>query len=252
MSNHIDVERQGAVVCIRLNRPEKKNALTVAMYEAITGAIRQAEQDDEVRVVALLGTHDCFTAGNDLNDFLQQPPTGPESPVMQFLAAISTAEKPLVAAVNGLAIGIGTTMLLHCDLVYAGRSARFRLPFVNLGLTPEAGASLLLPRLAGYQRAAELLLLGDVFDAEAAASMGLVSAVFDDADLEAQALERAQRLARQPPASVRITKFLLKRGTAEAVRQRITEEGTVFLQRLASPEAAEAMQAILGKRTHKK
>jgi enoyl-CoA hydratase/carnithine racemase len=231
-----------------MNRPEKKNALTIAMYEAMTEAVRQAERDEGVRVIVFLGAEGCFTAGNDLNDFLQSPPTGPESPVMQFLVAISTAEKPLVAAVDGLAIGIGTTMLLHCDLVYASRNARFRLPFVNLGLTPEAGASLLLPHLAGYHRAAELLLLGDVFDANEAAAMGLVSAAFDPSDLEAEALGRAERLARQPRESVRMTKVLLKQGMAEAVQRRIAEEGQVFLQRLASPEAAAAMRAFVEKR----
>jgi enoyl-CoA hydratase/carnithine racemase len=248
MPDYIDLEQRGAVVGIRMNRPEKKNALTIAMYEAMTEAVRQAERDEGVRVIVFLGAEGCFTAGNDLNDFLQSPPTGPESPVMQFLVAISTAEKPLVAAVDGLAIGIGTTMLLHCDLVYASRNARFRLPFVSLGLTPEAGASLLLPHLAGYHRAAELLLLGDVFDANEAAAMGLVSAAFDPSDLEAEALGRAERLARQPRESVRMTKVLLKQGMAEAVQRRIAEEGQVFLQRLASPEAAAAMRAFVEKR----
>jgi enoyl-CoA hydratase/carnithine racemase len=194
------------------------------------------------------GTADCFTSGNDLADFLSAPPTGPESPVMQFLAAISTARKPIVAAVNGLAVGVGVTMLLHCDLVYVGSGATFQMPFVNLGLCPEAGSTMLLPRIMGHQRAAELLLLGELFNADKAHSLGIVTEICPAGDVVAIARNRALQLAAQPAAAVRLAKELLKRDYALQLHETIAEEGRQFSERLKSPEAGEALQAFMQKR----
>jgi enoyl-CoA hydratase/carnithine racemase len=244
----IGTEYQGSILRITINRPEKKNALTGDMYLALRDAVNQAEQDANIRVILLHGTEDCFTSGNDLQDFAKTPRSGEPSPVSQFLAALSRAKKPVVAAVNGPAVGIGTTMLLHCDLVYAGTSARFQLPFVNLGLCPEAASSFLLPKLVGYQRAAELLLLGEPFSAEKAQEMGLVNGVYPNAELLQNALAQAQKLAAQPPASVRLTKMLLKKAGAKAVAETMEEERRLFAKRLLSPEASEAFSAFFERR----
>ncbi len=257
MSNHVLTTSQESILQIQLNRPEKKNALTLAMYTAIAEAISQAEADDTIRVTLITGTGDAFTSGNDITDFIQAPSSPPlgeteggpgGSPVFHFMRAITQAQKPLVAAVNGLAIGIGTTMLLHCDLVYAAASARFRLPFVNLALVPEAGSSLLLPRMLGHQRAAELLMLGDFFDAQKAYEFGLVNAVYEDKKLLDMAWQKAQQLAAQPPAALRLTKSLLKRGSSAAVQEAMTEELKHFQTQLQSPEAMEALQAFMERR----
>lgn len=241
-------ETSDAILTLRINRPEKKNALNLAMYQALADSLRAADSDDSVRVILITGGEECFTSGNDLADFLSAPPTGPESPVMQFLSAISEARKPLVAAVNGLAVGIGVTMLLHCDLVYVGNGATFQMPFVNLGLCPEAGSTLLLPRVMGHQRAAELLLLGEVFNAEKAQSVGIVTEVCPDGDVLAFARSRALQLVAQPAAAVRLAKELLKRDYAPPLRETIAEEGKQFAIRLKSPEAAEALQAFMQRR----
>ncbi len=238
----------GGVLHVVINRPEKRNALSPAMYDALAGALAHADAEPGIRVTLLQGAGGCFTSGNDLHDFVHAPPAGEESPVFRFLNAISTAQKPVVAAVLGPAVGVGTTMLLHCDLVYAGEGARFELPFVNLGLCPEAAASLLLPQLVGHQRASELLLLGEPFGAERAREIGLVNAVFSDGEVLQQAGAAARRLAQQPPASVRLTKALLKRGGRRAVAEIIAEEGRHFLQRLSSPEAQEAFAAFFERR----
>lgn len=236
------------ILTIRLNRPNKKNAITVAMYAAMADALSRAAEDKAARVVVVTGTADAFTSGNDVADFLQRPPSDGESPVHRFLRAISTAPKPLVASVNGLAVGVGVTMLLHCDLVYAAAEATFALPFVNLGLVPEAASSLLLPRLAGHQRAAELLFFGERFDARTAHEVGLVNAIFPGAELAAAVRERALALAAKPPASLRLTKALMK-GPSTTVSERMAEEGAHFAQQLKSPEAREAMEAFLQRRT---
>jgi enoyl-CoA hydratase/carnithine racemase len=231
-----------------MNRPEKKNALTRGMYQTMADAILGADKDGSTRVILLTGTADCFTSGNDIADFIaihQEAGIKPHNP---FLPAISSAQKPVIAAVNGVAVGIGTTMLLHCDLVYAGTKARFQLPFVNLGLCPELASSLLLPRLVGHQRAAELLLLGEPFGAELARELGLVNAVYPDEALLETAFRKARQLAAQPPASVRLTKALLKRPSEAAVSQTIEEELALFVELLKSPAAAEAFQAFLEKR----
>jgi enoyl-CoA hydratase/carnithine racemase len=202
----IDIVSSGGVLRIGINRPDKLNAINRQMYSEMATALQRAEQDDTIRVVLIHGSADCFTSGNDLRDFALDPPTGEDSPVFTFLAAISQASKPLIAAVTGPAIGIGTTMLLHCDLVYAGETAQFQTPFVNLGLCPEAASSLLLPQLAGYQRAAEMLLLGQPFSADRAYETGLVNAIYPGNKVFPHALAQAQLMAKQPPAAVRLAK----------------------------------------------
>lgn len=244
----IETNCQRGVFRIGIHRPEKKNALTLEMYQAMASALTQAEDDPSVRVILLHGTADCFTSGNDLQDFLANPPSGPESPVFRFLTAISQAKKPIVAAVNGPAIGIGTTLLLHCDLIYAGDKARFQLPFVNLGLCPEAASSILLPRLMGYPRAAELLMLGESFDASRALELGLVNAVFPEAKLFRHAIAQAQKLAEKPSASVRLTKQLLKAAPATTTEQALVTEAGHFLRMLGQPEAREALTAFFERR----
>ena len=248
MSQHVLSTVEGAVARVGLARPEKKNALTGEMYQALAGALAQAEGDAGVRVVLLHGTAECFTSGNDLKDFLERPPEGGPAPVFQFLDRLATARKPLVAAVGGPAVGIGTTLLLHCDLVYATPEARFQLPFVALGLVPEAGSSLLLPALAGYHRAAELMLLGQPFGIEKALAAGIVTESVPAPELLERALAAARALAALPPAAVRLTKQLMKRGQAPRVAEQMAEEARIFRERLASPEAREAMTAFFEKR----
>jgi enoyl-CoA hydratase/carnithine racemase len=242
------VDRSGGVMRLQLNRAEKKNAITVAMYEAMGDALSEADRDATVRAVLLCGAGDAFTAGNDLRDFLERPPQGADHPVWRFASALTQAQKPIVAAVQGLAIGIGTTMLFHCDLVYAAERTRFSLPFVDLGLVPELGSSLMLPALAGYQKAAELLLLGRPFDEQTAASIGLVAEVVPGDRLEQTAMGAARALAEKPAAAVRMTKALLKRGFAQALSATLEVEGAQFVARLRSPEAREAFSAFLEKR----
>lgn len=238
----------GRIARIELDRPEKKNAITAQMYLELAEALAAADADPQVRAILLSGSRDCFTAGNDLADFLERPPAGAGSPTWRFFEVLPNLAKPLVAAVGGPAIGIGTTLLLHCDLVYASSAARFQLPFVPLGIVPEFGSTYLLPLLAGYQRAAELLLLGEPFDAEKALSIGLITGVVEPDALFATAEKAAQRLAGLPPASLRLTKRLLRSAHAEQVRRTIDEEGRIFRERLDSPEAKEALRAFLEKR----
>ena len=244
----IQSEISDGILTLRINRPDKKNALNMAMYQALADGLKSADSNDTVRVIMICGGEDCFTSGNDLTDFLSAPPTGPESPVMQFLMAISEARKPIVAAVNGLAVGVGVTMLLHCDLAYVGNGATFQMPFVNLGLCPEAGSTLLLPRIMGHQRAAELLLLGEVFTADKAYSLGIITKICPDKDVFATARNRALQLAVQPAAALRLAKDLLKRDYAPQLRETIVEEGKQFVARLKSPEAAEALQSFMQRR----
>lgn len=242
------IEGEGGVLRIRLNRPGKKNAITRAMYTAMTAALERAVTEPAVRVVLITGVPGCFTSGNDLLDFVQHPPKDESSPVLQFLGAMAAFPKPIVAAVNGIAVGIGVTLLLHCDLVYAAEDARFQMPFVNLGLCPEAASSYLLPRLMGHVRAAELLLLGEPFDARTAREFGLVNGLCSVQAVEEEAMARALRLAAQPPAAVRATKALIKSALVQPVAGALREESVRFAERLTSPEAAEAFQAFLGKR----
>jgi len=244
----ISSERQGHIQHIRFNRIERKNAITRAMYQALADAIAAAECDAAVRVMLLAGDASCFTAGNDLKDFADNPPRSVDSPVFQFLRTLSHATKPVVAAVGGPAVGIGTTMLLHCDLVFAAPNARFHLPFVNLGLCPEAASSFLLPQLAGYQRAAAFLMLGEPFSAEQAREAGIVNAIVPEAELLAVAGEAAQKLAAKPPASLRLTKQLMKAQHMKTVEQAMATESAHFGTLLSSPEAKEAFAAFFEKR----
>lgn len=239
------------VLAITLNRPDKKNALTIAMYSALADALSQAQSDPEVRAVLLSG-RECFTSGNDISDFLSNPPSDENQenrPVLRFLTTLADFEKPIVAAVNGPAVGIGTTLLLHCDLVYAASDTMFQLPFVNLGLCPEAASSLLLPQLVGYRRAAELLLLGEPFAAQQALDIGLITAICDATELHDLARTKAQTLAAKPAAALRLSKALLKQDQAEAVKTRIMHEAGHFRERLHSPEAKEALQAFMERRS---
>ncbi|MEM9996289.1 MAG: enoyl-CoA hydratase [Bacteroidota bacterium] len=254
MSDHIRTERDGTVLRLIIDRPAKKNALTVAMYEAMTAVLTDAAGDATVRVVLVHGADEdggasIFTAGNDLADFMMNPPRGEDSAVFRFLRAATTFPKPLVAAVAGPAIGIGTTLLLHCDLVYAAPSARFQMPFVNLGLCPEAASSLLVPRLVGPQKAAEWLLLGEPFYAEEAYRCGLVNEVVHEPDLLTVALKRCEALASRPPAAVRLSKQLLRQPDADAIQATIRTEGAHFIERLTSPETAEALTAFMERRS---
>jgi enoyl-CoA hydratase/carnithine racemase len=247
MVEHVVTAVADGILDVRLNRPDKKNALTVAMYAALADALERADADASVRVVTLTGTADSFTSGNDIVDFMQQQATPGETPVLRFLRVISTAQKPLIAAVNGLAVGVGVTMLLHCDLVYASDSASFRLPFVDLGLVPEAASTLLLPRLVGHRRAAELLWFGEKFDAAAARDLGLANAVYPADRLATAVRDRATLLASKPPSAVRLTKALLK-SEKTGVAERMAEEGACFARQLQSPEAREAFSAFMERR----
>lgn len=248
MSEPITLTTQDGILTIQMNRPDKKNALTLEMYTIMAGAMRAAETDPSVRVILFTGAGGNFTSGNDLGDFMASPPVGTESPVWHFLSALLEAKKPLVSAVTGVAVGIGATMLLHCDLAYAGESARFMLPFINLGLVPEAGSSLLLPRFLGHVRAAELLMLGDAFDAAKAYELGFVNQVVADAQVEDLARSKAAALAARPPAALRLTKAMLKEGHADALAATVRQESARFIERLSSPEAAEALQAFMERR----
>lgn len=244
----IHAAQQEGVLHLTIHRPEKKNALTLAMYDALSEALEAATDEAAVRAVLLSGAEGCFTSGNDLADFMQHPPTDENSPVFRFLRVISTFPKPIVAAVQGPAIGIGTTMLLHCDLIFAAPSARFQMPFVSLGLCPEAASSLLLPRLVGHPRAAEWLLLGNPFDAHEAEEAHLINEVLSDDNVQAYALRQAETLAALPPASVRLTKALLKQHPKAAIEETMRAEAQHFAERLTSPEAAEAFTAFFEKR----
>jgi enoyl-CoA hydratase/carnithine racemase len=248
MSSNIKFTRDNGVATLRINRPEKKNALNLAMYAALADGLIECERDPQVRAVLLCGAGNTFTAGNDLHDFATRPAESPDAPATRFLRALSQAQKPLVAAVDGNAIGIGVTMLLHCDFVFASDRARLRTPFVDLGLVPEAASSLLLPRLIGHQRAAELFLLCDVIDADKALRYGLVGAVLPAAELEAHARSVCQRLAQKAPSALRMTKMLLRESAYASVPERMAHEGQLFAAQLRSPEAREAISAFFDKR----
>lgn len=236
------------ILTIEFNRLARKNAITAAMYQSMADALQQAEDDAAVRVILITGKPHVFTAGNDLEDFLHNPPDSQDSSVFRFLWNISHATKPIVAAVAGAAVGIGTTLLMHCDLVYAADDARFSLPFAQLGLCPEAASSLLLPQIAGYHRAAEKLLLGEPFDAHEAREMGLVNKVVAADVLLDTARQQAARLAAMPQSSLRTTKQLMKQGFAAEVEQRMLVEFDHFRTMLTAPEAKEAFTAFFEKR----
>jgi len=240
--------KDAGVLRITLNRPDKKNSITSAMYQALADAFKDARGDSAVKVVLISGNADLFTAGNDLGDFMNKPPGGEDAPVFQFLHHISACEKPIVAAVGGAAVGIGTTMLLHCDLVYVAENARFSLPFTSLGLVPEAASSYLLPQIAGYQKAAELLLLGEPFNAATAKEAGFVTAVVAPDQLLATAEKAAAKLAALPGKSVRTTKALMKQAHLAAITRQMQDEGAQFRTMLGEPAAREAFSAFFAKR----
>ena len=235
------------VMTITFNRLDKKNSITSTMYAAMADAVAQAAADPAVRVLVFQGHESIFSAGNDIGDFLNRPPTTQESPVFRFLRGIATFEKPLIAAVAGPAVGIGTTMLFHCDLVYAGDNAAFSMPFVNLGLCPEAASSLLAPRMFGYHRAAEALLMGEAFFAEAAQEVGLVNRVVPPTEVNGYTQAQARKLAAKPLTSLIATKRLMK-GDTQAVLQKMDEEGQDFGRMLREPAAKEAFGAFMEKR----
>jgi enoyl-CoA hydratase/carnithine racemase len=239
---------ENRVAFVELARLDKKNALTGEMYGQLADAIGGAEGSAQVRAILLHGSEDCFCAGNDVADFLNRPPLREGSPSARFFDAMLNASKPIVAAVGGPAIGIGSTMLLHCDIVYAASNARFQLPFVPLGIVPEFGSTYLLPLIAGYKQAAELLLLGQPFTAEKAKEAGIVTQVVEKNELMNKARETAAALAALPPQSLRMRTQLHKKRHRQVVDETIAEEIRLFGERLASPEAKEAMSAFLEKR----
>ena len=247
MSEHVRVERDGGVLMITLARPERRNAITIAMYGALADAIAGAGND--TRLITIRGEGQDFAAGNDLADFLQVRPGGDEEiAVWRFLRALAGCEIPTVAAVHGNCVGIGTTMLLHCDLVVADETARFSMPFVNLALVPEAASSLLLPRIAGRRRAARYLLLGEAFGAEEAEAIGLVSHRVPQGQLDAKLKEIVSALLTKPTEALRQTQRLLRHGTREELLERMKLESTAFAERLTSPEVAQAITRFFDKR----
>lgn len=241
---HIDA----GVMTLTFNRLDKKNSITSAMYAALADGIAQAATDASVRVVLIQGHESIFSAGNDIGDFLDQPPSTQDAPVFRFLRGIATFEKPLLAAVAGPAVGIGTTLLLHCDLVYAGDNAAFSMPFVNLGLCPEAASSLLVPRMFGYHRAAEALLLGEPFFAEAAQEVGLVNRVLPPTEVNGYAQAQARKLAAKPLSSLIETKRLMKGPQQTEVLGHMATEAESFGRMLREPAAREAFGAFVEKR----
>lgn len=249
MTDAILLQREGGLLTLQLNRPDKKNALTRAMYTQLAEALEQADADSAIRAVLIQGSDACFTAGNDIADFLEQPPSDLDSPPFHFMKSLLNCRKPVIAAVAGAAVGIGTTLLLHCDLVYVSRDARLRMPFVNLGLCPEFGSSLILPRLLGHAKAAELLLLGEGFTGEQAAAWGIATEALGSGEAAlAKAREVAQRFETLAPGAVQVSKQLMKSVDREQLRQVIEEEGALFVQRLKSPEAIAALSGFITRR----
>lgn len=242
------VHTEAGVCRITFNRLDKKNSITAAMYGAMADALQAAQDDAAVRVVMFQGHETIFSAGNDIADFLNQPPAGEDAPVFRFLRGLAAFPKPVIAAVCGPAVGIGTTLLFHCDLVYAGDNAAFSMPFVNLGLCPEAASSLLVPQMLGYHRAAEALLLGEPFMAEAALEVGLVNRVLPPTEARAYAHTVAAKLAAKPMSSLVETKRLMKKGQAAQVQAVMAEEGASFGRMLREPAAREAFGAFMERR----
>ncbi len=247
MSAFIQTVVEDRVMTIRFNRPEKKNAILREMYLGAANALKAAQTDTNVRVVVITGAGDCFTAGNDLKDFLEVPPVREDAEVFQYMFTLSAFPKPVIAAVNGLAIGIGTTTLFHCDLIYAVPEATFQMPFVSLGVVPEFASSLLAPRLMGRTTAAELLLLGEPFGAERAKEIGLITAIVPASELAATVAKKAKALTVKPPGSLRDAKRLMHADIAD-VQKRIAEESRIFGERLRTPEFKEAATAFFEKR----
>jgi len=248
MSEHVRVERGGGILAITLNRPERRNAITVAMYAALADAIASAWEDGETRVITIRGEGQDFAAGNDLADFLDAVPRDDDIPVWRLLRALAECEVPIVAAVHGNCVGIGTTMLLHCDLVIADDTARFSMPFVDLGLVPEAASSLLFPRLAGRRRAARYLLLAEPFGADEAEAIGLVSHRAAPGELDRKLRDVVAALLAKPSEALRLTQGLLRLGTRDEILERMKQESSLFAERLTSDEVKQAISAFFEKR----
>jgi len=244
----LDVILENGVLTLSMNRPERKNAFTNAMYSDMAQAFENATTDNSVRVVVIKGQPGIFSAGNDIEDFLKQPLLVESAPVFRLLRNISTFPKPVVACVRGAAVGIGTTLLLHCDLVYSNEKSRFGMPFVSLGLCPEAASSLLFPLMAGYHRAAEALMLGELMDANHAQLCGLVNKVLPDDEVEAHVNAQVAKLLALPAKSLRTTKMLMKSHLKAQVAEKLDEEAHLFAAMLTEPEAKEAFGAFLQKR----
>ena len=242
--SHIDA----GVMTLTFNRVDKKNSLTAAMYAALADAVEQAHNHPEVRVLVFQGHETVFCAGNDIADFLNNPPSTQDAPVFRLLKSVAAFPKPMLAAVAGPAVGIGTTLLFHCDLVYAGDNAVFAMPFVNLGICPEAASSLLAPQMMGYHRAAEALLLGEPFMAEAALEVGLVNRVLPPTEVNSYAQAQARKLAAKPLTSLLETKRLMKMGQTQLVQQQMNAEAASFGRMLKEPAAKEAFGAFMEKR----
>ena len=246
--NQLLTERSESILRVQFNRPAKKNAMTAAMYTGLADLLNEADKDDNINVVLLYGAGDSFSAGNDLEDFAKNPPGPGESPQANLINALIRFSKPLVAAVHGVAIGGGTTILTHCDFVYAAENTKFQIPFINLALVPEFGSSYSLPRQIGYLQAAELIMLGSPFNAGRASELGLVTAVVPDTNLLAKATETAQTLARKPAAALRICKDLMKSPQRDQLEQAVARELREFAVRVRSAETREAITAFFEKR----
>ncbi len=244
----IRFDKQQGIATLSFNRPEKKNAITAAMYQTLADHLQEVDRDDDVRVIVITGDGGMLTAGNDLEDFLKHPPQGDNSPVAQFMNALRAASKPVIAAVPGIAIGVGATLLLHCDLVYAADTAKFAMPFTALGLCPEFASSVLLTRIAGHQRAAEKLLLGESFNAAEAERIGMVNRVLPAAELTAFAQAQAAKLAALPAESLRISKQLMKADLQTPIAAAMQTEMQHFTRLLQGPDAKEAFTAFMEKR----
>jgi len=249
MADKILITREKSALCIQICRPEKKNALTPEMYAALSDAIRAGDADNSVRAIILHGVEGCFTSGNDLANFRNGPSPDRVYPHNLYIDTLRQAQKPVIAAVNGITLGIGTIMLFHCDFVYATPDAQFSLPFVNLGLSPEGGTSYILPHLIGYQKAAELIMLGEKFDSQIAEQIGLVNKIVSSESLLSKAFETAEKLAEKSPESIRAAKALLKRGMKDAVTAAMSRELDLFNERMASSEVRDAIDRFFPKKT---
>ena len=248
MSDLILSELNEGVLTLTFNRPDRKNALTLAMYTTLADQLSQAQENPEVRVVVLTGKGDAFTSGNDLKDFMKNPPQSLDTPVFSFLKTLLDFPKPMISAVNGAAVGIGTTLLLHCDFAFAHEDVVFQMPFIRLGLVPEAGSSYLIPLMAGHRKASELLLLGERFTAQTAQEIGIINQVCPREKLIDHAYTVAKKLSILPPQALRQTKSLLKGANHEMLKAEMLKEGELFMKRLTSPETLEAIQAFFEKR----
>jgi enoyl-CoA hydratase/carnithine racemase len=249
MTDHVRVEKRDGVLAITLNRPERRNAITVAMYGVLADAIAGAWEDGDIRLITIRGEGQDFAAGNDLADFLDVDPRGEDIPVWRLLRALAECEIPIVAAVHGNCVGIGTTMLLHCDLVVAEEGTRFSLPFVDLGLVPEAASSLLIPRLAGRRRGARYLLLAEPFGVEEAVAIGLVSHRAAAGSLDGELARIVAQLLAKPPEALRATQRLLRHEARREILERMQLEGGVFAERLQSDEVKEAIRAFFDRKS---